>query len=85
MDKVGQFQPFFLLMVGITIFLISFTLVSSLINTSNLVRSSMDCSNSSISRSEKINCAVTDMVSPFIFAVILGAGATAITAKLLGG
>lgn len=85
MDKIGQFQPFFLLMVGITIFLISFTLVSSLVETSSLIQSSMNCSNSSISRSEKINCAVTDMIPPFVFAIIIGLGAVALTAKLLGG
>ena len=83
-NKKGQSQPFFLFMIGVIIFIIALALATPLIRNSEKVMGEMDCSNSSISTTEKISCTVTDTVAPFILAILIGLGAVALTARLMG-
>jgi hypothetical protein len=83
MNNSGQFQPFFLIMVGIIIFIIAFSLASPLIKSSNQVQEDMNCS-AVTDYKDKVQCTIADMVAPFIIAVILGLGGVALTAKLMG-
>lgn len=84
MNKSGQFLPFFFLMIGIIIFIIAIRLAAPLIHSSDSVRTQMDCSNDSISTDKKIACTTTDVVTPFIIAVIIGIGAIAFSVKVGG-
>ena len=84
MNNRGQFQPFFLLMVGIIIFILAFSFASPLINSSIQIQSDMNCSTAT-DYTDKIPCTIADLSTPFIIAIIIGLGGTAITAKLLGG
>ncbi len=85
MNKKGQFQPFFLLMIGVIIFIVSFALVGSMVNSSNISMTHLNCSDSSIGTVGKLNCTITDMIAPFFIALVIGLGGTALTAKLMGG
>ena len=84
MNKGGYFQPFFLLMVGIIIFILAFSFASPLIHSSNQIQEDMNCSTAT-DYTDKIPCVIADMSAPFIIAVILGLGGIALTAKLMGG
>ena len=85
MNRKGQFQPFYLFMLGVIIFIIVLSLAVPLIRTSNISRTQLDCSNSSISASQQINCTVVDTIAPFIILVIIGIGAIAFGSKVMGG
>jgi len=85
MNKKGQYQPFFLLMVGIIIFLIAFSLAGAFVKTMAQTQDNLNCSNSNLTTFQKINCTTTDMIAPFVLAIIIGLGGTALTAKLMGG
>ena len=85
MNKKGQFQPFFLFMIGVILFILVFKLASPIVKSSNLVQNRMDCDNESISTGQKISCTVVDTTAPFIFAILIGLAAMAFTSKLLGG
>jgi len=84
MNKKAQTSAFFLFMVGVIIFIITFNLASPLIKSSDKIRGDMDCSNSSIATTEKISCTVVDTVAPFFLAILVGLGGMALTAKLVG-
>ena len=51
---------------------------------SNKIQGEMNCS-SATSYQDKIKCTITDMIPPFIIALIIGLGGIALTAKLAGG
>ncbi len=84
MNKKAQSQPFFLFMIGVIIFLIVLSLAVPLINSSDISRNQLDCSNSSISTSQKINCTVVDIATPFLILLVIGTGAIALGSKLMG-
>lgn len=80
MNKKGQ-TVFYFFMIGVIIFLLTFGLASSLIKNSDKVRVDMDCSNNSISTTEKISCTTVDLVAPFFLAILIGVGGTILLAK----
>lgn len=80
MNKKGQ-TVFYFFMIGVIIFLLTFGLASSLIKNSDKVRVDMDCSNTSISTTEKISCTTVDLVAPFFLAILIGVGGTILLAK----
>jgi len=84
MNKKAQSQPFFLFMIGVIIFLIVLSLAVPLINSSDISRNQLDCSNSAISTSQKINCTVVDIATPFLILLVIGTGAIALGSKLMG-
>jgi hypothetical protein len=85
MNKKGQFPVFYLFMIGVIIFLLTFGIASSLVKNSDQVSTDMDCSNVSISTTEKISCTVVDTVVPFFLAIIIGLGGMVMVAKVAGG
>jgi hypothetical protein len=83
MNKKGQVFYFF--MIGVIIFLLTFSLASSLIKNSDKVRVDMQCSNASIDTTQKISCTTVDLVAPFILAVLVGLAGMVLLAKVGGG
>lgn len=79
MNKRGQVFYFF--MIGVIIFLLTFSLASSLIKNSDKVRVDMDCSNASIDTTQKISCTTVDLVAPFILAILVGLGSMVLLAR----
>lgn len=84
MNKQGQTGIFFLFMIFVVVFILGFALASPLITNSNAVRSTLNCSNSSIDTSQKVTCTTIDITAPWIIGVIFGLGGLALGAKLLG-
>lgn len=84
MNKKGQTEFFFLFMVGITMFILGFALSSVLITNNSQVRSTLGCSNSSISTDQKVTCGVIDIIAPAIIGIIFGLAGLAFGAKLRG-
>lgn len=70
-NKKGQII-FLSLMLGLTFFLIGLMIAPAISNSIASGRSIMDCSNTSIDTSQKINCTVFDLVLPYVVAVIFG-------------
>lgn len=86
MNKKGQGGfPFYFFMVGVIIFLLTFGLASSLIKNSDKVRVDMNCSNTSISTTEKISCTTVDIVAPFFLAILITMGGLIMLSKVMGG
>lgn len=81
MNKKGQ-GFFFLLMIGVVMFILGFALAKPLISTSSDVRTNMNCSNTSLSTDQKVNCGVVDIISPWFVGLVLGLGGMVITSKL---
>lgn len=84
LNKKAQTGLFFLLMIGIVMFILAFALASPLIDTSNSARENLNCSNLSIQTYQKVTCGVVDIVSPWMIGLILGLGGMALGAKLVG-
>lgn len=84
MNKKGQMGFFFLFMIGITLFIVGFSLAPALIKSSDSTRSNLNCSNSSIDPSQKVTCGVVDIIAPWVTGLILGFGGMALGAKLIG-
>jgi hypothetical protein len=85
LNKRGQEGIFFMFMIGIVIIILSLALATPLIKSSNQVRTTMDCDNSSISTDRKVSCGVTDIVTPTFTAILLGLGALGFGAKVVFG
>lgn len=84
MNRKGQFISFFfLLMMGIVLFILGFALAPVLVTNSTAVMGFIGCSTTS-DVSEKIICTTIDMVAPFVTGVIFGLGGIVIGAKLTG-
>ena len=83
-NKKGQIGFFFLLMIGITMFILAFALSSALVTSNSQARSNMDCNNESISVDQKITCGVVDIIAPWVIGLIVGLGGVAFGAKLTG-
>ena len=82
-NKKGMIAPFFLIMIGIMMFILSFALISPLITNSNAVQSTMGCNNVSIETYVKITCGIIDISSPFLIGIIMALGGIAITSRLI--
>lgn len=90
-NKKGQFQPFYLFMIAVIIFILAFALITPLTNSSNQVRTGvynnvtigLDCSNSSIPYYQQITCTVVDIIPAWIIALILSLGGAAFAAKFV--
>lgn len=72
-NKRGQ-TVFLSLMLAITFFIIGLMIAPAISNSVTNGRSNMDCSNTSIDTSQKINCTTYDLVLPYTIAVIFGLG-----------
>ena len=82
MNKRGQTGMFFLLMIGIVMFIIGSALSSALIKSNQNARDNMDCQNLSISTYKKVTCTVVDVVTPFVVGLIFALGGVALTSRL---
>ena len=69
--KKGQ-MIFLSLMLGLTFFLIGLMIAPAISNSISNGRTTMDCSNTSIDTSQKINCTAFDLVLPYVIATIFG-------------
>jgi flagellar basal body-associated protein FliL len=81
-NKKAQTGIFFLLMVGIVMFILGWALAPAFVSSGNLARTNLDCSNVSIDTSQKITCGVVDIVAPFLTGIIFAFAGITITAKL---
>lgn len=79
MNKKGQ-AVFLLLMLAISFFFIGLAISPAIQDSVDSGRSTMDCSNTSIDTSQKINCGVTDLIIPYTTAIIF-----AFAGALIGG
>jgi len=84
LSKRGQTGIFFLVMIGIVVFILGLALAKPIIQNSTQVMTNMDCSNTSINTYTKVTCGVIDVSSPFIISIILALGGMFLTAKLMG-
>ena len=82
-NKRGQFQPFYLFMIAVIIFILAFALITPLTNSSGQIMTDLNCSNSSIPYYQKITCTVVDIIPAWIIALILSLGGTAFAAKFI--
>lgn len=82
-NKRGQFQPFYLFMIAVIIFILAFALITPLTNSSGQIMTGLNCSNSSIPYYQKITCTVVDIIPAWIIALILSLGGTAFAAKFI--
>jgi hypothetical protein len=84
-NKGQMISIFFLMMIGVIMFILAFALAPPLKNSADSSRANMNCSNSSISTDKKVTCGVTDITTPFVVLVILGLAGAAFGAKLVVG
>lgn len=84
LSKRGQTGLFFLMMIGIIMFIIGLALAKPLVTNANQVMSNMDCNNASIDTSTKITCGVIDISSPFVVGIILALAGMTLGARLIG-
>lgn len=75
---------FFLLMVGIVMFILGFALASPLVKSSAQAMTNLDCNNSSISTDQKVTCGVVDIIAPWVIGIIFGMGGLVLGSKLIG-
>jgi hypothetical protein len=83
MNTRGQTPVFYLFMVGVIIFLVTFGLSSSMVTNSSQVYQSMDCDNSSISTTEHITCTTIDLVAPFFLSILTAIGGMILLSKVV--
>lgn len=84
MNNRGQAGYFYLMMIGIVLFILGFELASALVTNSTNVRTNLDCGNSSISVDQKVTCGVVDIIAPLVTGLIFGLGGIAFGAKIVG-
>lgn len=82
-NKKGQFQPFYLLMIAIILFILGFALAPSLTISSAGISSDMNCSNTSISTDDKVTCTVIDLIAPTIIGLVFAFGGMALFARFV--
>lgn len=82
-NKKGQFQPFYLFMIAVIIFIVGFALASPLLNSSNHIRNDMNCSNGNLSVGQHVACTTIDIIPAWLIGLILSLGGTAFAAKYL--
>lgn len=74
MNKKGQGNVIFLLMIGIVFFVLGLALTPALTDTAgeSMGSSQLDCSNASISDQDKAVCTSVDIMPSLYFGTILG-------------
>jgi len=85
LNKRGQTGFFYLIMIGITMFIIGFALANVLVTNNTQVRTNLDCGNESIDTSQQVTCTMVDIVAPWFIGLIFGLGGLALGAKIQFG
>lgn len=81
MNVRGQ-AIFLSFMLAITFFFIGLIIAPAITKSTNSSRDIMDCGNTSIDTSQKINCTLMDLGSPYTVAIIFGLAGGLIGAKV---
>lgn len=85
-NKKAQTGIFYLLMIGVIMFIIGFELTHVFVTNNQQVRDNMDCNNDSIETYQKVTCGVVDIIAPFVVGLIFGLGGIVFGARIgLGG
>jgi len=82
-NKKGQFQPFYLFMIAVIIFIAGFALASPLVHSSHQVRTDMNCSSSNLTTGQRVSCTTVDIIPAWVIGLILSIGGTAFAAKYI--
>ena len=83
LNKKGQFQPFYLFMIAVIIFIVGFSLASPLVNSSHQVRTDMNCSSANLTTGQRVSCTTVDIIPAWVIGLILSIGGTAFAAKYI--